>query len=162
MQDRDKNTNLIEQLQDAWAFESRLLELVDDQAGSCQDPQSRRLYREHARTTRTQIRRIDQRLKAIGCPATGQGGWFTARLNRLASEVAEMDVWRDESTQLLITSYGIKQVECGMYRTLLDLAELTGDDAALSLARTSLAEEEATSRRLLFCIGMATRGKVAA
>ena len=71
MQDRDKNTNLIEQLQDAWAFESRLLELVDDQAGSCQDPQSRRLYREHARTTRTQIRRIDQRLKAIGCPASG-------------------------------------------------------------------------------------------
>jgi ferritin-like metal-binding protein YciE len=114
MQERDKYNNLIEQLLDAWAFESRLLELVEEQARTCQDSQSRRLYREHARTTRTQIGRIDQRWKALGCQATGRGGWFTARLNRLASEVAEMDVWRDESTQLLITSYGIKQVECGM------------------------------------------------
>lgn len=157
MQNRD--TTLIGHLKDAWAFETHLAELVLEQVKCCQDAASRRLYREHARLTQTQCQRIQRRLEALGEHVLGEEtGWFSARLRRMAVEVAVMDVWREESTQRLITSYGIKQLECGMYRSLLELAESTDDEATASLARTSLEEEEATSRRLLFCIGMATRG----
>ncbi len=157
MQDRD--TTLIGHLKDAWAFETRLLDLVLEQVKGCADAPSRRMYREHARLTKTQCQRIQRRLELLGEHVLGEeSGWFSDRLKRLAVEVAVMDVWRDESIQRLITSYGIKQLECNMYRSLLDLAESTDDEATASLARTSLEEEEATARRLLFCIGMATRG----
>lgn len=158
MQERD--TTLIGHLKDAWAFETRLMDLVLEQVKGCQDAPSRRMYREHARLTKVQCQRIQRRLEALGEQVLGaESGWFSDRLKRMALEVAIMDVWRDESTQRLITSYGIKQLECNMYRSLLELAESTDDEATASLARTSLEEEEATARRLLFCIGMATRGR---
>lgn len=159
---QDPNLNLIGQLQDCWAFESRLVALVLDQVSVCADRASRHLYRSHARLTESQRKRLERRLEALGVTPQGQGGWFSARLERLAKEVATMEVWREESVQLLVTSYGIKQLECAMYRALLALAESTNDEATESLARACLEEEEATSRQLLFCIGMATRGRTAA
>lgn len=163
MRDHELTTpsSLTDSLQDAWAFEGRLYDLVEDQLKSCRDSASRRIYRAHARLTQTQRQRIARRLESLGQTPGGEGGWFTQRLRRLALEVAVMDVWRDEATHRLITSYGIKQVECAMYRALLALAESTDDEATAALARLSLEEEEATSRRLLFCIGNATRGKAA-
>lgn len=154
-------STLTDLLQDAWAFEGRLNELIEQHLKSCKDSSSRRIYRAHANLTRTQRGRIEQRLESLGQTPGGEGGWFTARLRRLVVEVAVMDVWRDEATQLLITSYGVKQVECAMYRALLDLSESTDDEATAALARLSLEEEEATARRLLFCIGNATRSKAA-
>lgn len=162
MQDHTTTSSLTELLQDAWVFEGRLLELVEEQLKSCKDSATRRLYRAHGRLTRIQRKRIAQRLEDLGHRPGGHGGWFSIRLKRLALEVAVMDVWRDETTHRMITSYGIKQVECAMYRSLLDLAESTDDEATAALARMSLEEEEATARRLLFCIGNATRSKAAA
>lgn len=158
----DRDTTLIELLQDAWAFENRLLQLVQSQVSSGKDRNARRLFRDHARLTERQLQRIGRRMEALNVTPEGEGGWFSHRLARLAADLAVMDVWRDESTQGLINSYGIKQVECGMYRALLNLAQATDDEATATLARTSLEEEEATARRLLFCIGLATRSKAAA
>lgn len=159
----DRDITLTDFLNDAWAFECLLLELVDSQLASCRDRATRRLYRDHRRLTETQLKRLEGRMLALGETPGGGGGKFTQRLARLATDLAAMDVWRDRSTQGLINSYGIKQVECGMYRALLKLAQATDDEATATLARASLEEEEATARRLLFCIGLATRsGKSAA
>jgi ferritin-like metal-binding protein YciE len=161
-----RQSNLINQLQDAWAFESRLYQLLGDQSRACCDPASL-LYRghviscEHLALTEIQIQRLERRLESLNHSPSGEGGWFTARLHRLAREAAATEVSRNASTQLLITSYGIKQVECAMYRTLLDLAQSTDDEATESLAQASLSEEEATARRLLFCIGTASRNQAA-
>lgn len=158
---QEQDINLIGKLQDSWAFESQLLELVVTQLQSCQERTSRRLYLEHARLTQTQRKRIERRLEALGEKPSGKGGWFTERLAKLALEVAQTEVWREESVRLLMTSYGIKQLECAMYRALLERAVATNDEATESLARLCLEEEEATARRLLFCIGLATRGRAA-
>ena len=152
---------LISQLQDALAFESYLVLLISEHVSACQSS-TRRLYQEHARTTRQQIVRLRERLVEMDPSlAVEQPGEFSQRLRRLSLEVAVMDVWRDEATQLLITSYGIKQLECTMYRSMAALADQLGDTRTARLARACLTEEEATARRLLFCIGGATRGAVA-
>jgi ferritin-like metal-binding protein YciE len=158
----DRDIPLTEFLQDAWSFEQRLLQLVEGQLAACRDRAARRLYREHSRLTETQIKRLESRMEALGiCPAPDEPwqprGRFSQRLARLAADLAVADFWRDESVQGLINSYGIKQVECSMYRALLKLAQTTDDEATATLARANLEEEEATARRLLFCI--ATRGK---
>lgn len=152
---------LISQLQDALAFETTLVELISEHVSACQSS-TRRLYREHARVTRRQVERLRERLSELAAPLAAESrGEFSQRLDRLSAEVESMEVWRDEATQLLITSYGIKQLECTMYRGLLTLADQGGDACTAALARTCLSEEESTARRLLFCIGEATRGAVA-
>lgn len=155
------DAQLVSQLQDALAFESALARLISDHVSVCRSS-TRRLYREHARITRQQVERLRERLAEMGAHlAVAAPGDFSQRLHRLSLEVATMDVWRDEATQLLITSYGIKQLECTMYRSVASLADQLGDTKTATLARACLAEEESTARRLLFCIGGATRGAVA-
>lgn len=155
------NAQLISQLQDALAFETTLVELISEHVSACQGS-TRRLYREHARVTRLQVERLRARLAEFSAPLSAENrGEFSRRLDRLSAKVESMEVWRDEATQLLITSYGIKQLECTMYRGLLALAEQHGDVRTAALARTCLSEEESTARRLLFCIGEATRSAVA-
>jgi ferritin-like metal-binding protein YciE len=161
MKAHETHNNLIDLLQDAWSFESKLLELVEEQVRSCQHGHSRRLYAEHARMTRAQRARIQQRLEELGTAPLCQAGWFTARLRRLSLEVEAHDSWHDQDTQLLITSYGIKQVECGMYKALIRQAHQQADKPTAALGRVSLEEEEATARRLLYCIGLATRSRAA-
>lgn len=153
---------MIDLLQDAWCFESKLLELIESHLGASVDSRSRRLYGAHAAMTRKQRSRIEQRLLELGSQPECQPGWFTTRLRRLAKEVETTEFWHEHATQLMITSYGIKQVECRMYGALFVAAKEQEDHVTASLAHTSLEEEEATARRLLFCIGQATRSRVAA
>ena len=153
---------LVAYLQDALTFESRLVRLISDHVSACRTRSTRRLYQEHARSTRRQVELLEERLLEMGGALEMEHeGEFSRRLHRLSMEVAVMDVWRDEATQLLITSYGIKQLECTMYRAISALADRLGDTRTASLARACLSEEESTARRLLFCIGGATRSAVA-
>ena len=156
------DSQLVSHLQDALAFESRLARVISDHVSACRTRSTRRLYQEHARSTRRQVEHLEERLLEMGEPLKAESeGDFSRRLQRLSREVATMDVWRDEATQLLITSYGIKQLECTMYRTISSLADQLGDTKTASLARSCLSEEESTARRLLYCIGGATRSAVA-
>lgn len=156
------DSQLVSHLQDALAFESRLVRVISDHVSACRTRSTRRIYQEHARSTRRQVEQLKERLLEMGEPLEAEtDGDFSRRLHRLSIEVAVMDVWRDEATQLLITSYGIKQLECTMYRTLSTLADQLGDTKTATLARACLSEEESTARRLLYCIGGATRSAVA-
>lgn len=148
-------------LQDAWSFENRLLETLEHQKPLCEDLAGLQLHSELVRQTQAQRTRLVQRLKDLGLHPEGYVGTYTGRLIRMALEVANCEDEKNRGTQFLITSYGIQQLGLRMTRDLLRAAQACGDTKTMQVLRSQREEVEASARRLLYCIGLATRGKAA-
>ncbi len=103
---------------------------------------SQKAFSEHARETKEQVRRLTERLEAIGgSPSTFKS--FVAHLLNFAPKLAQFghDV-SEHNTQNLIIAFTLENGEVAMYEALATAASVAGDMQTEQLARELQQEEE--------------------
>lgn len=143
----DKKDRMIHYLQDANAAEVGILEMLEDAVGLLDEP-AKALVREHLEKTKSQARRLEQRLEALGGDRSGSKGFMNTIMAKIGSK---MDVGHDEidrQTMCLIKLYATEHLERGMYESMAAFAESIGDAETAKLAREIQKEEEAAADKL--------------
>lgn len=143
----DKKDRMIHYLQDANAAEVGILEMLEDAVGLLDEP-AKAIVSEHLEKTKSQARRLEQRLEALGGDRSGSKGFMNTIMAKIGSK---MDVGHDEidrQTMCLIKLYATEHLERGMYESMAAFAESIGDSETAQLAREIQKEEEAAAEKV--------------
>jgi ferritin-like metal-binding protein YciE len=144
-------------LKDAIAAENAFESQLRGFAKEGDDPSAQALFQQHAEETRTQIFRLEARLRDLGdSPSTVKS--FMAHMFSFAPKTASMG--HDEAertTQNLMMAYAVEHSEVAMYESLATVAETVGDTTTARLAREIQSEEEQTARKVWSMIPAAAR-----
>src|SRR5579871_6244919 len=146
--DTDSRKMLVKGLEDVYALESHLVQVLNDHAKDAQDePVIRQKIEQHLRETELHRDRIEQRLNALGAGKPGfkttvsnvmgqvLGGTGGSRTNPLAKNA------RDE--------YASEQLEIASYVELITLAQSLGDVETVRTAQLNLRDEMAMQQWLI-------------
>ncbi len=148
MANDDSRRLLVKCLEDVYALEAHLVQVLSDHAKDAQDePQIRQKIEQHLRETELHRDRIEQRLNALGGSKPGFkaavsnimgqviGGVSGARANVLAKNA------RDE--------YASEHMEIASYVELITLAQAVGDQDTVRTAQLNLRDEVAMQQWLI-------------
>ena len=143
----DPKDRMIHYLQDANAAEVGILEMLEDAVGLLDEP-AKGAVREHLEQTKSQARRLEQRLEALGGDRSGSKGFMNTLMAKFGSK---MDIGHDEidrQTMCLIKLYATEHLERGMYESMAAFAESIGDMETANLAREIQKEEERAGEKV--------------
>ncbi len=143
------NDLFIHQLQDVYYAEMQITKALPDMIKKATAPDLKAGFEKHLKETENQVKRIEQvfemhdvKAKAVNCPAIDG---IIKEANEVAGEVDDKKVL---DAALIAAAQAVEHYEIARYGTLIAWAkELGRDDCASVLAQT-LAEEEATDKKL--------------
>jgi ferritin-like metal-binding protein YciE len=146
--DTDTRKLLVKSLEDVYALESHLVQVLTDHAKDAQDePVIRQKIEQHLRETELHRDRIEQRLNALGAGKPGfkttvsnvmgqvLGGTGGSRTNALAKNARD--------------AYASEQLEIASYVQLITLAQSLGDVETVRTAQLNLRDEMAMQQWLI-------------
>jgi len=139
---------LIRYLNDAWAVEKTLVEMLQTMAEEVADPELRSLLQEHQSVTRQQKHNLEARLHSLGKTPSGGKGFFDQMLARVWDAMSPPRDELDRTLHDLMKGLGTEHFEIAMYQALEALALAVGDEETTRLAREHLRQEQAVAERL--------------
>ncbi len=148
MATEDRKERLVRYLNDAHAAEEGGLAALKDIAREADDPDVRRAVDDHARVTRTQISRLETRIRELGGGKAAGKGLVDTALAKGSQLVNAFHDKEDKQTQDVIKAYSLEHFEIGMYTSLRAYAEAIGDKETARLAGTLIGEEQQAAERL--------------
>jgi ferritin-like metal-binding protein YciE len=139
----------LHELSDAYSAEKQMTRSLPKMARAATDPQLRQAFEQHLEETQAQVERIDRvaeqlevKLKRVKCQA----------MEGLIEEGKDLIDLIDKGPVLDAALIGaaqkVEHYEIASYTTLCLLAEKLGYSQAVILLKESLAEEEATDKKL--------------
>jgi ferritin-like metal-binding protein YciE len=137
---------MIRYLDDAWAVEKALVDVLDDMSKEGNDPQARQLFAQHRDMTHQQEEMLEARIRALGAEPSGGKGF----MNTLMGKVGDLlDIGHDDydkTTRNLTKAFATENFEQAMYESMAAYADAIGDTETAQLARTIQAQEQQTAQ----------------
>jgi ferritin-like metal-binding protein YciE len=132
-------------LRNQHAVENQAIELLERQVGRLEHyPDMADRMRRHIEESREQARRIEELLGSLGTSHSSVKDTMMSFMGNMAA-LAHAPA-QDEVIKNTFANYAFEHFEMAAYKSLLELADLTGHTAAISALRQSLSEEEAMAR----------------
>jgi ferritin-like metal-binding protein YciE len=134
-------------LRNAHAIENQALSLMQRQLDRIENyPQVADRLRQHIEETNGQIQRLDTILQSLGEDSStlkDMGGSLLGNMAALSHAVAQ-----DEILKNSFANFAFENFEIAAYKSLCQMAELTGHNAAIAPLQQSLQEEMAMAKWL--------------
>jgi ferritin-like metal-binding protein YciE len=122
-------------------------------------PEMEARMRQHIAESREQAHRLEVLLEEFGSAHSGLKDTVMSFVGNMA--VMTHAAASDEVMKNTFANYAFEHFEIASYKSLLELAEMTGHDAAVSALRQSLSEEEAMAQWIDRSLSKVTRTYVA-
>jgi ferritin-like metal-binding protein YciE len=153
---------IIRYLQEAHAAEKGIDQALQGFIDETDDPTIKALFEDHLLLTRSQARRLEDRLKMLNADVSGPKSFITQLMAR-GSELLHTGYDEyDRNTQNLIKAYATEHLERGMYEALYTYATAVGDTDTARLAREIQMEEELTAEKIFPLIDLFAQTALAA
>jgi len=139
----------VDQLEDLYDAERRILDALPKMAQAATSPQVADAFREHLRETENQVRRLDQVFRSIGREPereTCEGIKGIIEEGEKYTKAKGDDMVRDAA--LICAAQRVEHYEMAGYGTARTFAEQLGYDEAVQLLDQTLQEEKVTDKKL--------------
>jgi ferritin-like metal-binding protein YciE len=137
------------QLQDAYSAETQITKALPKMAKAANSPQLKAGFEQHLRETETQIGRLEEVCRAVGCKTGGNTCEATEGLIKEGEEVMKLGLDADTlDAGLIAAAQKVEHYEIAMYGTLCAFAKKLGHADAARLLHQTLEEEKATDAKL--------------
>ncbi len=128
-------------LRNAHALESQAIELMQRQVERLRNyPEVEARMRQHIEETRMQVQRLDQILSSLGTSASSLKDAFMSFMGNLMA-LAHTPAG-DEIIKNTFANFAFENYEIASYRSLIAMAEATGQRDSVGLLQQTLREEE--------------------
>jgi ferritin-like metal-binding protein YciE len=148
MPTNDGRTQLIKYLEDIYALESHLVQVLDDHIKDAQnEPMTRQKIEQHLRETELHRDRVEQRLSTLGQGKPTFKATLSNVLGQMVGSLAGARTYtlarnaRDE--------YASEQMEIASYIELITVAQAVGDVDTVRMAQLNLRDEVAMQQWLI-------------
>jgi ferritin-like metal-binding protein YciE len=142
----DLDVQLEKYLADAHAIEAQAIKLLESAPDDLDDPELERLFQEHLQETRTQQRRVDERLEARGGDSSSLKD--TAMRGGALSWATFFETHPDTPGKLVAFGYAFEHLEIAAYEELKRVAQKAGDPETVRTADEILLQERAAAAKL--------------
>lgn len=140
---------LVEQLQDLYDAEQRLVKALPLMAGAAHDATLKSAFQEHLRETEGQVRRLEQVFKSLGATAKSKTCAAMKGLVEEGDEVISAGGDPDvKDAALIAAAQKVEHYEIASYGTVRTFAQRLGRQDAARLLQETLDEEAATDKKL--------------
>jgi len=142
---------MIEELRDIYNAEKQILKALPKMAKAASHPQLKKGFEAHIAETRGQVERLDRVFAALGKRATGKR---CKAMEGIIEEGKELLEKQDEIPEavldaaLICAAQKVEHYEITGYGCCITWAELMGHTEIVALLKQSIAEEEATDKKL--------------
>jgi ferritin-like metal-binding protein YciE len=139
----------VHELRDLHNSERQMLESLPKMAQAASSPELKAAFQQHEQETRQQVQRLDEVFRELGeSPSEetclGMEG-LIAEGEELMEEEAESSV---KDAGLIVAAQKAEHYEIAAYGSVCVFAETLGHDRAKQLLKQTMAEEEATDKKL--------------
>lgn len=147
----EKNLNdlFLDTLKDIYFAEKQILKALPKMAGATQSEEGKAGFLQHRDETQAQIERLEQVFEFLGKPARGK---ICEAIQGIIAEGEDiMEEYRGRAALdagLISAAQSVEHYEIARYGTLIAWANQLGFKDAVPLLQASLAEEEATDKKL--------------
>jgi ferritin-like metal-binding protein YciE len=142
-------TLFVDQLQDLYDAEQRLVKALPLMADAAQDQTLKAAFQQHLRETQGQLSRLEQVFGQVGRKAEGKTCHAMKGLIEEGQEVIDATGDPDvKDAALIAAAQRVEHYEISGYGTARAFAQRLGRQEAARLLQQSLAEEEATDKKL--------------
>jgi ferritin-like metal-binding protein YciE len=138
--DNTGRKQLIDCLEDVYALEAHLVEVLEDHAKDAQDvPQLRQKIEQHRRETELHRDRLEQRLNALGASKPGMKGGVSGLMGQLLGAISGART--HDLTKNARDDYASEHLEIASYSKLVTIAQAVGDQETVRAAELNLRDE---------------------
>ncbi len=131
---------LIDCLEDMYALESHLVQVLQDHAKDAQDvPQVRQKIEQHLRETELHRDRMEQRLNALGAGKPAMKGGVSGMMGQLLGALTGART--HELTKNARDDYASEHLEIASYNKLITIAQAVGDQETVRACELNLRDE---------------------
>jgi ferritin-like metal-binding protein YciE len=131
---------LIDCIEDVYALESHLVEVLEDHAKDAQNvPQVRQKIEQHLRETELHRDRMEQRLNALGGSKPGMKGGVSGIMGQLLGAISGART--HELAKNACDDYASEHLEIASYNKLITIAQSVGDQETVRAAELNLRDE---------------------
>jgi ferritin-like metal-binding protein YciE len=142
-------TLFVDQLQDLYDAEQRLLKALPLMAGAAKDSTLKAAFQQHLKETEGQVSRLERVFKEVGQSAKSKTCQAMKGLVEEGQEVIDAGGDADvKDAALIAAAQRVEHYEIAGYGTARAFAQRLGKQEAARLLGQTLAEEEATDKRL--------------
>lgn len=139
----------LDTLKDIYYAEKQILKALPKMARAAQSEEGRAGFLQHREETQGQIERLEQVFEIIGKPARGKTCEAIQGIIAEANEIIEdFDGSVALDAGLISSAQAVEHYEIARYGTLIAWAKQLGLNDAVPLLQQTLAEEEATDKKL--------------
>jgi ferritin-like metal-binding protein YciE len=132
-------------LRNQHAVENQAIALLERQLGRLENyPAMAKRMQEHLEESKEQARRLEQLLSGLGTSSSVVKDLAMSTVGNLAALMHTPA--HDEVLKNTFANFAFEHYEIAAYKSLLTLADLTGQPSAISMLERSLAEEEAMAK----------------
>jgi ferritin-like metal-binding protein YciE len=139
---------LIHYLDDAWAVEKALADMMKDMAGEVADPAVKAEFEEDSRSAKAHEEALEARIRALGKEPQKLKGLTNRIIVKLADLIQSAHDEHDKAAQHLMEAYAAEHLEMAMYRSLEAFADAIGDQETAELARQHFQHERASAEKV--------------
>jgi ferritin-like metal-binding protein YciE len=147
--DKTLDDLFLDTLKDIYFAERQILKALPKMARAAQSPEGKAGFLQHRDETQGQIERIEQVFEILGKPARGK---TCEAIQGILSEGEEiMEEYKGSvalDAGLISSAQAVEHYEIARYGTLIAWANQLGLKDVVSLLQATLAEEEATDKKL--------------
>lgn len=147
---------LVSWLNDAYSMEQALIPVLENHAKDFRDyPDTQRRISQHVEETRRHAELVKRCVEHLGESVSSVKSGFGTLLGQMKSVSTGM--FDDELIKNCLSDYAAEHFEIACYKSLIDAAELYGDQEIAQTCQQILHDEEEMARFLDTCIGTVTR-----
>jgi len=139
----------VHELQDLYSAENQLLEALPEMAEAAESAQLKSAFEMHLEETKRQVQRLDQVFKELGESAGDKTCMGMQGLIEEGSDLIDEDA--DPTVKdagLIVAAQKVEHYEIAAYGSCCVFAETLGFDRIKQILKETLAEEEATDKKL--------------
>jgi ferritin-like metal-binding protein YciE len=139
----------VEELRDVYNAEKQLLKALPRMAKAAEAPQLQQAFTKHLKETEAQVQRLERIFKNVGQAVRGkQCKGMEGLIEEGKEKMAEEGEGPVIDAALIASAQKVEHYEIAAYGCLRTYAQLLGLDEAARLLEQTLAEEEATDKKL--------------
>ncbi len=159
---KDLNDLFLDTLKDIYYAEKQILKALPKMARASQSEEGKAGFMQHREETQGQIERLEQVFEIIGKPARGKTCEAIQGIIAEAEEI--MDDFKGSialDAGLISSAQAVEHYEIARYGTLIAWAKQLGLKDVVPLLQETLAQEEATDKKLTLLAKTAANAKAA-
>jgi ferritin-like metal-binding protein YciE len=137
------------QLQDAYSAETQLTKALPKMAKAAESADLRAGFEQHLKETQTQVTRIEEVCKQVGCKTGGNTCEAMQGLVTEGEEIIGLGLDKDaQDAGLIAAAQKVEHYEIALYGSLCSFAKQLGHNDAAKLLHQTLEEEKRTDEKL--------------